>query len=393
MAIPRKCKRLLSPVGGQTVPGSTLKFQLERPHSVSGRELDRFLANGWYRQGQGLFTTYSTISRKILMAAPWIRVESEHYQLSRNLRRLKSRNDQRLRVHIGQAMITPYREEMFQRFRKGFKGEFYESLDSALFCYQHQSGSIFDTREITFYLDEKLIGFSYFDVGADSIASILNIYDFNYAKYSLGMYAILLQLDWCRENGIRYYYPGYAMPQNPRFDYKLRIGGIDYFDQFTGTWRPWEDFQLTETPLHRYRQALVRARDAFSRAGLRWRIGCYLNHSNPCPMLIDESGAHFLSHPIFLSGDLSDDFNPMIVDYELETGQYRLTRCTLHPRPPYPDHNIMMEDIVFPVDFDVADFGVVGLITQDYLICESSDLQEIAGEIEKRSYIEWEDSV
>ncbi|MDF1815238.1 MAG: hypothetical protein P1V20_23765, partial [Verrucomicrobiales bacterium] len=283
MAIPKQQQeRLIS--SAKAVPA--LNFELERPSSLSGTELDAYLAAGWYRQGQGLFTTYSTISRKILMAAPWIRVETGKYTLSKNLRRLKNKNDKRLTWHIGKAMVTPHREDMFQHFRTYFKGEFYESLQSALYCYQSRTESIFDSREITFYLDGKMIGFSYFDVGENSIASILNIYSDEYMQYSLGMYSILLQLEWCQQNGKKYYYPGYAMPENPRFNYKLRIGGIEYLDQKAKSWKPWQQFELEKTPLFEYREAMVRARDRFFGLDLGWRIGVYLNHSNPCPLLI-----------------------------------------------------------------------------------------------------------
>ncbi|MDF1751810.1 MAG: hypothetical protein P1U89_03445 [Verrucomicrobiales bacterium] len=395
MAIPKQQReRLINPLeygSPGTVP--SLQFELERPTHLSGRELDDYLDAGWYRQGQGLFTTYSTISRKILMAAPWIRVETDKYTLSKNLRRLKSRNDSRLTYHIGKAMVTPYREELFQKFRTYFKGEFYESLSSALYCYRSQPDSIFDSREITFYLDGEMIGFSYFDVGENSIASILNIYSDEHMKYSLGMYAILLQLEWCVENGKKYYYPGYAMPENPRFDYKLRIGGIDFLDQKSRQWKPWNEFQLDETPLYEYREAMVKARDRFFGLDLGWRIGVYLNHSNPCPLLIDQSGAEFLSHPIFLSGDISDETNPLVVDYDLKEKVYRLFRCSAYHRQPYPENYQKHEDVLFPVDFDCADFGCVALLTLDKLLLKSADLLEIYEEIRLNEYEPWLDDL
>lgn len=393
MAIPKQQQsgRLSSPEEGGNQIQPALKFELTRPRELSGVELDDYLAAGWYRQGQGLFTTYSTISRKILMAAPWIRVDSSKYSLSKNLRRLKSKNQKAITYHIGKAVITPHREEMFRRFRTYFKGEFYESLQSALFCYSSQPGTIYDSYEVTFYQNGKMIGFSYFDVGNNSIASIINIYAREAMKYSLGMYSILLQIEWCEKNGKQFYYPGYAMPENPRFDYKLRIQGVDYLEQATGEWKPWEDFKLKETPLYEYRDAIVRARDRFYGLDLGWRVGVYLNHSNPCPLLIDQQGAKFLSHPIFLSGDISDEPHPLIVDFDLEEKVYRLFRCTSYHRQPFPDNSQKHEDILFPVDFDCADFGCVALLTLDRLIIKSADLLKIYEQIKYRSYQPWEE--
>lgn len=394
MAIPKQREKIITHLDDHHEKVRPVReFRLHRPKAIEDCELDAYLESGWYRQGQGMFSTYATISRRILMAAPWIRVPTFGYSLSKNLRRLRNKNGNQLTHHIGQANITPYREEMFQFFRQYFKGEFYESLDSALFCYRSQPGSIFDSREITFYRNGRLVGYSYFDVGQSSIASILNIYDYEHMKYSLGMYSILLQLEWCQENGIEYYYPGYAMPENPRFDYKLRIDGVEFLDQATGEWRPWDEFQLEETPLYEYRSAMVRAKEKFRSLDLGWRIGVYLNHSNPCPMLIDENGVQFLSHPIFLAGDIYDDPNPLIVDYDLDEKVYRLHRCTAHARPPFPDNHIKLEEILFPVDFDVADFGCVALLTLDQLLCKTDNLIELYQEIRKHDFVDWDKEV
>ncbi len=393
MAIPKHTDDILEELGSSSTSQRSccLAFRLDRPKSLSGERLDRYLADGWYRQGQGMFTTYSTISRKNLMSAPWIRIDTSDYTLGKNLRRLKNKNDRHLSYHIGQANITPYREEMFQAFRAYFKGEFYESLRSALYCYQSTRETIFDTREITFYKDGELVGYSYFDVGGESVASILNIYTQEHLQHSIGMYSILLQLQWCQQHGKRYYYPGYAMPENPRFDYKLRVQGVNYLDQRSGQWRPWTEYRLENCPLYEYRRAILRARQMFARLDLGWRIGVYLNHSNPCPMLMDQEGAYFLEHPIFLSGNIEDDEHPVILDYDLQRKEYRLLSCTAHARPPFPDHQIELEEVLFPVDFDCADFGCVGLLAVDRLIYSSSDLISIYHAIRQQAYTEWYD--
>ncbi|MEO0414827.1 MAG: hypothetical protein AAF226_07730 [Verrucomicrobiota bacterium] len=381
------------PPTSSTFEQSEIGFELRRPSSLSGVELDAYLARGWYRQGQGVFTTYATIGERKLMAAPWIRLDTGDYQLGKNLRRLKSKNDRRLRHEIRPARYDQERVEMFEDFREIFKGDFYNSLESALFCYQSQGRSIFDTYEVVFYRDDELIGFSYFDLGSDSVASILNIYSPEYLEYSLGMYSILLQLEWAQEKGLRYYYPGYAMPENPRFDYKLRIKGVQFLDLQDQGWKPWDQFSLEDCPLYTCRRALYAARQRFQEEGLEWGLVIYFNHSNPCEKLTDDLGLRHFSQPMFLSADFSNQDSGLLVDYDLRSRSYRLLKISYHQHPPYPNDHLEYDptQVAFPIAFDVADHGILGLITIDEVMWASPDIEQILNALyrDPPQYVPW----
>jgi arginine-tRNA-protein transferase len=67
----------------------------------------------------------------------------------------------------------------------------------------------------------KLIGVGVFDVGKNSIAGIKNYFHPDYKKYSLGKLLVLLKAEFCLQNSIKWYYPGYIVPGYAKFDYKL----------------------------------------------------------------------------------------------------------------------------------------------------------------------------
>ena len=69
------------------------------------------------------------------------------------------------------------------------------------------------------------------------------MYDPEYDRYSLGFYTMLLEIEYCMELGLKFYYPGYVVPGYSRFDYKLRIGDVDYFDLYSKEWLPFSALQ------------------------------------------------------------------------------------------------------------------------------------------------------
>ena len=42
--------------------------------------------------------------------------------------------------------------------------------------------------------NNKLVAFSVFDKGADSIQSIKGVYDYDYSEHSLGIYSMILEI-------------------------------------------------------------------------------------------------------------------------------------------------------------------------------------------------------
>ena len=80
---------------------------------------------------------------------------------------------------------------------------------------------LFDSMIIEIRDSSKLIGAGIFDQGSNAIAGIKNIYHPEYKKYSLGKYLIWLKYQYCLHQNIKWYYPGYFAPANPKFNYKI----------------------------------------------------------------------------------------------------------------------------------------------------------------------------
>ena len=84
--------------------------------------------------------------------------------------------------------------------------------------------------------------------GKKSAASILGAYDPDYRKNSLGFFTMLMEIQFCQQMSIPYYYPGYVVPGYSRFDYKLRIGPVSYFDLRQQEWLPYNQLREEDIP-------------------------------------------------------------------------------------------------------------------------------------------------
>ncbi len=217
-------------------------------------ELDAYLARGWYRMGQTIFTTHFLCFNHQFFSAVWVRLSLDGYQFRKSLRKLIRNNQLEFHTEVRRAFIDSEKEQLYQKYKASFKGVLAPSLKDSLL--DGEDFNIYDTMEVSVYKDKQLIATSFFDQGKDSVASIMGIYDPDYQKNSLGFYTMLMEISFCLKHGLPYYYPGYIVPGYPRFDYKLRIGEVDYYDLQTYKWQPFSQLNPQDIPLTKMRNKL-----------------------------------------------------------------------------------------------------------------------------------------
>lgn len=228
------------------------------PFTLSPESLDWHLARGWYRMGSNIFTTHFLFFRDRPFSAVWVRLDLQDFSFSKHQRKLLRKNAKVFKTSVGPRLIDTEREELFDRYAQAFDGRLSPSIADSLEDYDDQL--VFNTWETTIRerTSDTLVACSYFDLGEDSCASILGIFDPRLKAFSLGYYTMLLEIQHCLEVGIRYYYPGYVVPGYRRFDYKLRIGNCDYYDVRTDGWLPISELDAsTEGPVEVQQRALA----------------------------------------------------------------------------------------------------------------------------------------
>ncbi|GJM33199.1 MAG: hypothetical protein DHS20C18_22000 [Saprospiraceae bacterium] len=226
------------------------------PETILPEELDSYLAKGWYRMGQTIFTTHFLCFDDQFYSAIWVRLPLVDYKFSKSLRKLLRQNDAKFQTKFRRANFNDEKEKLYQVYRATFPGLLAPSLKDSLLDGDGEESNVFDTYEVAIYDGDRLIAFSFFDLGNKSVASIIGVYDPEYQKHSLGLFTMIKEIQYTQEKKLQYYYPGYIVPGYARFDYKLRIGLVEYYNLKTSTWLPFPDFREEEIPLNKMEKNL-----------------------------------------------------------------------------------------------------------------------------------------
>ena len=240
---------------------------------LSHQELDAYLARGWYRMGQAVFTCRFLMFEGQLYSAIWIRLPLANYSFRKSLRKIKKKVEARFQVELGPVRLDLEKERLYQRYRRAFPGRIAPTLQISLM--DDSNKNLFDTQEIRIYDGRKLVAFSFFDLGTKSVASILGVYDPEYASYSLGFYTMIREMEFAIAEDKEFFYPGYVVPGYQRFDYKLRIGTVDYYNERLNQWEAYESLDRKDLPTQQMYDQLKRVQKEVAKKGLTCKMVLY----------------------------------------------------------------------------------------------------------------------
>lgn len=92
-------------------------------------------------------------------------------------------------------------------------------------------------RKFCVFEDGKLIAASFFEMGTNTSHGYYCIFDPDIEWRSLGIFTMLKEIEYAREQGNEFYYLGYAFDKPTLYDYKKRFYGLESYDWKTGEWR------------------------------------------------------------------------------------------------------------------------------------------------------------
>ncbi|HLT74725.1 MAG TPA: GNAT family N-acetyltransferase [Ohtaekwangia sp.] len=297
--------------------------QVHYPDRLTRSELDKYLEAGWFRMGQSVFTTNFLHFKQEFYSAIWLRVALTRFVQDRTQEKLFKRN-RIFKAVIGNANLDIQKEELFARYKQGI------SFDTSHSLYHLLHGKVFynlfDTREITLYDDDKLIAAGYFDLGENTAAGITSFYDPEYRKYSLGKYLIYLKMHWCRDQGFKYFYPGYFVPGYTFFNYKLEMGreALEFYDIKSASWKHVDEF--SKSPYNVMEQKLKDLQISLNEGGIESQLFKY--EFFDAALFPELKDVELFDYPVFLNcfPFQQHQVNPMVV-FDIRSDKYRLVRC------------------------------------------------------------------
>jgi arginyl-tRNA--protein-N-Asp/Glu arginylyltransferase len=202
---------------------------------VAPHEMDRLWAAGWRHFGI-VFFRYRTAQHgsKHYNVLP-LRIDLARFVVSRAQRRVLKRNRDAA-CKIRPTSVDSTKDALFAAHRHRFSENIPESLHDFL---SPMPASVPCTNmELCVYLDDSLVGVTFLDLGASATSAVYAIFDPVHHKRSLGILMMLRSIEFSRERGFRYYYPGYAYSEPFAYDYKKQFTGLEYLD-WEYSWKPY----------------------------------------------------------------------------------------------------------------------------------------------------------
>ena len=304
--------------------------EIHYPETLAPEKLDEYLARGWFRMGAMIFTCHYLCFHNELYSAVWARLPLENYRFRKSLRKIINRNRERFRTITRPAIYDDDKERRYQLHKQRFEGYIAPTLRESLFG-SSDKFDLYNTWETSIYDGDQLIGASFFDLGADSLASIMGLYDPSYERFSLGFFTMLIEIEHGLQKNMHYYYPGYVVPGYGRFDYKLRIGSVEYFDVRSKGWYPYEKIVTDDLPSEKLRYQLTLLEDELEHRQLPHDRLVYQLYDKK---LFGFEDMRYYRAPLILRCGVSHDQRKwLVVDFDFIEDHYRVCLVSRFEEP------------------------------------------------------------
>ena len=183
---------------------------------LSDRSMELFLASGYRRNGNCLYTMHCPNCRACIP----IRLHPKEMQLNRNQRRVLRKNQD---VEVEFSPMEPTEEnvklcEKFLTSRYPQKHNDGRSYYEGFFL-----NRIIPGMELRFRIQGRLVGTGIVDVGENWLNAVYFYFDPDEASRSLGTFNILSMIDTCLKLDISYLYLGYHIEGVSGMSYKSRF--------------------------------------------------------------------------------------------------------------------------------------------------------------------------
>lgn len=203
--------------------------------SVPAEFMDRLWAAGWRHFGRYFFR-YSAQPDRLggTQTITPLRIDLASCTFTKSQRRVLRKNAD-LRHDIVPTRLDDDIRTMFQRHKERFTHNVPDALES--FLGPDPENGPCECRMLRVFSGERPVAVSFFDVGQQAASSVYGVFEPEFAKRSPGILTMLLEIEHCRANGLRWLYPGYATHESSAYDYKKQFRGLEKLDWASGEWQ------------------------------------------------------------------------------------------------------------------------------------------------------------
>ncbi len=202
--------------------------------SVPAEIMDGLWAAGWRHFGRYFFR-YSTQTGEDggTQTITPLRLDLVSFTSSKSQRRILNRNAD-LRHEVVPARIDEELQGLFQRHKQRFTHNIPESLETFLGTDPAQGPC--ECSMVRVFESDRLVAASFLDVGQHAASSVYGVFEPECSRRSLGIFTLLLEIQHCQQQGLRWLYPGYATHEPSAYDYKKQFRSTEFLDWSTAAW-------------------------------------------------------------------------------------------------------------------------------------------------------------
>ncbi|MEN6320365.1 MAG: arginyltransferase [Syntrophaceae bacterium] len=202
--------------------------------SIPPELTDEYLARGW-RHNSWYF--YRNSCRNCRRCLP-IRIPINKFKPSKSQRRVLKKNMATdFKMFEPMDFAVKYFEQSLSLFNKFLKERYDKSPQGLGEYFTEFFISPTQTRISAVFIDGELAGNGFLDLGGKSLSTIYFSFDPRFSSFSPGTFSILKEIEWARENGLKYYYLGYYICEISSMNYKSAFRPFELMDFDTGIWQ------------------------------------------------------------------------------------------------------------------------------------------------------------
>jgi arginine-tRNA-protein transferase len=212
-------------------------------YQIDDDTLNFLFEQGWRRAG---FLFYRISHEPLLVEGEELgdvlplRVAVTNFEMTKSQRKIMRKN-QHFRMEVNNILPTQDHQILFELHKQRFKDLVPTSIEN----FTGISHDLLPTRGkiLDVYDGDQLIASSFLDVTPQSVSSIYAMFHPDYGANSLGIYTMLLEIQYTKERGGTFWYPGFAHHQSSFYDYKKRFNNLEYFN-----WKKWLHYPRLKEP-------------------------------------------------------------------------------------------------------------------------------------------------
>ncbi|WP_309473661.1 arginyltransferase [Helicobacter fennelliae] len=194
------------------------------------------IERGWRRFGEYFFVPICASCKECIS----IRQLPLLFEPSRSHKRVLHKNQNTL-ITISRPSLSEEKLSLYHRYHTFMdtkKGWGYRPITQEMYNENFIYGYNDFGYEITYKINNQLVGVGYFDWLYNSVSATYFFYDHAFQHLSLGTFNILTQLLIAKNKKIKYFYPGYWIKNHHSMGYKQKfmpfeilVGEPDIFDK------------------------------------------------------------------------------------------------------------------------------------------------------------------